>query len=132
MTLVVCLDDHMAMMFMRRRQSQDVLQREHLLKVVGDNTLWVSEYTGKLFEEGQVKIDNDFIKKAKKDDYCFVEAAISEEDTLKYDNLLIYKWNRTYPFDVSFPMSKKWVLEKSEDFAGNSHGVITAEFYKKG
>ena len=102
MTLVVCLDHHGAMLFNKRRQSQDRIQREHLLKVVGNNSLWASEYTAKLFEEGQVKIDNDLIKNAKGEDYYFVESPITEAETLKFDSLLVYKWNRTYPFDTKY------------------------------
>ena len=46
--------------------------------------------------------------------------------------LIVYRWNRTYPFDRRFPSENflPTLLEKT-DFAGHSHEKITEEVYTR-
>ena len=80
MILIACIDDNKGMMFNHRRQSQDRVLRRHILDMVGDSNLWMNEYSVKMFEkdsEGQmqehIQVDEDFLRKAAEDEYCFVE-----------------------------------------------------------
>ena len=48
--------------------------------------------------------------------------------------LILYRWNRRYPSDLTFriPLSEHgWKLETVTEFSGFSHEKITEEVYKK-
>ena len=78
MILIVCVDDNKGMMFNHRRQSQDRVLRRHILDRVGDAKLWMNGYSAKMFEKDESEqvrkcliVDEDFLKKAAKGEYCF-------------------------------------------------------------
>ena len=57
MTLILCVDDRGGLMFNRRRQSQDRLVRQDMLRLCGGRPLAVSPYTARQFEgEDHVKV----------------------------------------------------------------------------
>ena len=135
MTIIVAIDDQNGMMFNNRRQSQDSILRKRILSVSKGHTLWMNEYSAKQFaseNDSSIIVDNDFLKKAKSEDYCFVE----NTDVLPYlervDSIVIYKWNRVYPGDVFFtvPMTE-WTMKSTSNFVGSSHEKITEEMYVK-
>ena len=81
MILIVCVDDDKGMMFNHRRQSQDRVLRRHILDRVGDAKLWMNGYSAKMFEKDESEqvrkcliVDEDFLKKAAKGEYCFAES----------------------------------------------------------
>jgi hypothetical protein len=48
--------------------------------------------------------------------------------------VVIYKWNRRYPFDVKMeklPTELGFKLESVYEFKGNAHDKITREVYKR-
>ena len=49
MIVIVALDDRGGMMFNHRRQSQDKVLRERVLKVTAGKKLWMNHYTEKQF-----------------------------------------------------------------------------------
>ena len=133
MTIIVCVDDNWGMMFNHRRQSQDKVLREHILKEINENTLWMNGYSAKMFgNHPQICVDEDFLNKVAQDDYCFVEDCLVIPYKQKISRVIVYKWNRKYPADQYFDMpltENEWQLILSEDFIGNSHEKITKEVY---
>ena len=97
MTLIVCLDDRNGMSFNGRRQSRDsVLCRD--VEELSCGRLLVNAYSQKLFPGADICPDP--LKAAGTEDFCFVE----DIDVMqKADRLIVYRWNRHYPADVTFP-----------------------------
>ena len=64
-------------------------------------------------------------------DYCFVENVDINELQDNISKIYVYKWNRKYPSDVTFPvaMLDNYQLENVSEFEGNSHDKITEEIY---
>lgn len=135
MKLIVCLDDKQGMLFNRRRQSQDAIQRAHMLGVVGNAVLRMNGYSAKLFGEelpSNVAVNENFLDLATSADYCFVE----NENILPYLNsiteVVVYRWNKTYPSSVTFPLIlTRWTKKATAEFPGSSHDKITMEVYTK-
>lgn len=55
--------------------------RRHILDRVGDAKLWMNGYSAKMFEKDESEqvrkcliVDEDFLKKAAKGEYCFAES----------------------------------------------------------
>ena len=133
MRIAVCVDDQNGMLFNRRRQSQDRLLREDLLREAGDRPLWINAYSARQFGPlpPNVWTAEDFLEQAGPGEFCFVE----DQDILPYqeriEGVLIYRWNRRYPADTRFPLSLEgWKLERREEFPGSSHERITKEVYR--
>ena len=135
MTIIICVDDNWGIMFNHRRQSQDKIVREHILKEIKGNTLRMNSYSAKMFgKHPQICVDEDFMDMAAPDDYCFVEDCSVSPYKQQISQVIVYKWNRNYPADQYFDMSltdNGWRLISSEDFVGNSHEKITKERYIK-
>ena len=133
MKLCACIDKNRGMMFFGKRISQDRIQRAQMLDLIGDNRLWVSNYSAPLFDGADnLTVDDDFFKKADKDDFCFVEDR--EIDISDCSTVILYNWNRNYPADRFFPYDLKksgYRLVSKRDFAGSSHQKITEEIYEK-
>lgn len=131
LTLIVCVDDRMGMMFNRRRQSKDRVQRERLLSLLGGKRLWMSEYSARLFGEG-VCVHDAFWEKAKNGDVLFFEDSVPDLNGVV--RVILYKWNEHYPADQYFPfdlLKEGFVLRRAEDFVGSSHERITEEIYER-
>lgn len=134
MNLIVCLDQRNGMLFGGRRQSMDRLLRQRMLQFVGDGKLWISSYTARQFDTfpNSVIVDDFFLEKAAPGDYCFVEnddilAAVS-----RARKIIIYRWDRIYPSDVTFPeqiFSKRNKISEYK-FQGYSHKEITEEVFE--
>lgn len=131
MKLIVCLDQKDGMSFNRRRQSSDRKLSERLLERVGEARLWMNAYSAKLFENlpENVTVDEDFLKKAGAQDWCFAENVSLLPAAGKIEELTVYRWEKVYPADKKYPFDKG---EKVGEFAfsGNSHECITEEVYK--
>lgn len=119
------------MLFNGRRQSRDRLLCRHILSMVGDNRLVVSPYTAKLFDAGAVAVSGEPEGEAAAGDYCFLEDRNAALYLKKAERLVIYRWNRVYPADVTFPREAlaDWKLLERQDFPGSSHERITQEVY---
>lgn len=133
MKICVCLDKKKGMMFFGKRQSQDAVQREQFLSLVGDNKLWMSTYSAKLFGDlPNVIVDDNYSAKAGLDDYCFIED--QSFDISKCSMVIVYKWNRQYQADKSFTVDLKaegFKKIRTQDFVGSSHDKITEEIYER-
>lgn len=136
MILILCLDDNNGMMFNKRRQSRDQLLRAHILELTADSTLWMNEYSAKLFDKdtSNIKVDSAFLELAQEGEYCFVENVDVTAFEEKAERIILYKWNRDYPDDFRFTLPLEelgWTLTETTDFAGFSHETITEEIYEK-
>lgn len=135
MNIIVCLDDKNGMMFNKRRQSKDSILRKNIYKSLSGKSLWMNEYSYQQFEEDQydpICVDEQFMEKVKKGEYCFVENIKIAGYKDSIEKMIVYKWNRNYPSDFKLDLSLddgEWILESTEEFAGNSHEKITKEEY---
>lgn len=135
MKVIVCLDDRDGMLFHNRRQSRDRKVIEDLLALVGDETLWIQEFSKPLFQnaEKNVMIEEMFLWQAKEGEYCFVECEDITPALERVEELILYRWNRSYPNDVRFTVDlTTWRMVEQTEFAGSSHKRITRERYQRG
>lgn len=133
MILISCVDDRMGMLFGGRRQSQDRVLRERIVQLSSKSKLWMNHYSAKQFTENDashINISDDFISEALRGEFCFVEDLLVSEIEDSVEMIILYKWNRTYPFDLSFDIDlSRWCLAESKEFEGSSHEKITEEVY---
>ena len=132
MKVIVCLDDKNGMLFGNRRQSRDRIVIEDICKMT--DVLSIHTFSEKLFSEVtlQLNVKDDFLKEAKKGEFCFVEnqPLIGYED--KIEEIVVYGWNRVYPSDKQFDISLvNWKVVLEEEFAGYSHEKITKRIYRR-
>lgn len=134
MIIIACLDDHNGILFNNRRQSKDSRLRERMLEVCGEGPLWMNAYSAAQFSEAapNIRVAENFLEKAGPGEYCFVENSDLTGVSNQAEGLVLYRWNRTYPSNVKFPIelfSYKWQLMSKVDFEGSSHERITQEVY---
>lgn len=132
MNLIICLDNSGGYSFAGRRQSSDKIQLQDMLELVGENKLFLTEYSANLFDntpKNVIVCDNPLLV-AEDNDYCFIENTDIIDASI--NKLVIYRWNRAYPSDKSLNPSllegKKMV--QTIDFVGNSHEKITREIFE--
>lgn len=141
MVVYIAIDNNNGMLFNHRRQSQDRIMRQNMLKQCADAKLWISEFSQMLFQPqdgvefpSNIVVDNDFLSKAEPNDHCFVENIDLSPWMDKIDTLVIYKWNRGYPADFYFDFStldNDWRKFSVNHFKGSSHNKITKEVWKR-
>lgn len=141
MIIIVCIDEKKGMLFNRRRQSQDRILREDLLQHCRKSTLYMNDYSHKLFAkmaaespvEGlNIQVSEDFMELAGPGDYCFVENVDITPWLSQVEAVIAYQWNRHYPVDVYFPLDldeDSWELAEEHEFAGSSHEKITKRVF---
>ena len=135
MKIIVCLDDNGGMTFNHRRQSRDRALIDDIIATVGDAELYIDEYSKSLFEgkSANIVVSSDMPNDAGMGKYCFVEnKPISL--FLGVEELVIYRWNRIYPRDLTFDFDLEkngFSLVNSCEFAGYSHEKITKEIFRK-
>lgn len=122
---IVCIDLRNGLSFNGRRTSRDRIVIQDILSYAEDKTIWVLPYSLMLFPEGTVKVWNDQ-SVVEEDDYFFIEL---EMPNLYFSQLIVYRWDKRYPFDEKVDLSKyRFVIQ--EELEGNSHEVITREVYE--
>ena len=132
MKVIVCIDDNNGLMFNNRRQSRDALLVQDIMGHLAGSTLFVSEYSGTLFESYRSVIVNDLLLEiAEEDDFCFIEDKDVSEHWDDVSELIVYRWNRTYPADTYFSFPSGIKLIHTSEFVGISHEKITKEVYFK-
>lgn len=135
MKVIVCVDDNNGMMFNNRRQSRDRVLIEDLLNTTKEGRLYIAPYSKILFQDITALIETEtLLEETGADDYCFVENKTLLPYSDRIDELIIYRWNRTYPADMHLdirPEALSLKLVSTTEFAGSSHEKITKELYKK-
>lgn len=135
MILIACVDDNGGLAFNHRRQSTDRIVRERILELTKDSKLWMNHYSFKQFEEydaGQINVCEEFLDEAASGEYCFIEDVPVDQYATWVERIIVFKWNRNYPHDLELDIDMngpEWHLERTEEFAGNSHEKITMEEY---
>ena len=136
MNVIVCVSDGGGMLFAKRRLSRDAAVISDVEKTVGGGALFVTDYSAKLFENtalGAVRAENP-LSEASAGDYVFLEEKGISDFKEDVESLIIYRWNRKYPFDFSLdinPLQCGFSLVSTVDFKGSSHDKITKEIYEK-
>ena len=136
MTVFVCTDERGGMLFMKRRLSKDRVLTADLVDSVGDGILYISEFSESLFTDSDISVMSVPcpLDSAGEGDYVFIETEMLKNHVDKIKTLVIYNWNRKYPFDFSLdisPLSLGFELAETHEFKGHSHDKITKEIYVK-
>ena len=134
LTAVLCLDDRGGMTFNKRRQSRDRL----LIKDLCDTTegdIYMESYSLPLFAEyeDRARGSADPVADCPEGGVCFIERTNPDTFVNKCRRLIIYRWNRTYPSDLSLDGSATagFTLREEYDFVGSSHEKITKGIYER-
>ena len=136
MILMAAVDDNMGLMFNHRRQSRDRLLRQRILALTGDRTLWMDRYSAALFgaelDGHTVRVAEDFLAQAAPGDFCLLEDRSPRPAEENIEQVVLFRWNRTYPADVHFTLPKNgWSRQREAEFTGSSHEKITEEVFIK-
>ena len=136
MTVILTVEDRGGMLFMKRRLSKDRLPTLDIVNMVGDGILYINEFSEALFFDSDISVLSvpDPLSSAAEQDFVFIENLPLAEHIERVDKLIIYKWNRAYPFDTAIdvtPIECGFTLAESYDFEGYSHKKITREVYTR-
>ena len=134
MKIIVCIDDKFGVLFDGKRQSRDRVLIEDLMDFIGSSRLIISPFSAALFDGLAVEINTSPTAVAGADDFVFCESGGLLSHLEKINEVVIYKWNRTYPRDVLLdllPWERGFKLIDRFDFVGSSHKKITREVYRK-
>lgn len=133
MKLIFCLEKGKGMMFFGKRHSQDSNLRARLMELTAGTIFWMSLYSAKQFSEyDSITADDDYMRKAGVDDYCFVEDKPYSIDGVS--EIVLCHWNRKYPSDKFFDVDLRtegYKKYSTEDIAGSSHEKITIEVWRR-
>jgi len=144
MTVILCAGSRGEILFHNRRVSQDGVVKAELCAVAEERGLYVTPYSARLLAASSgVHISSDPLTEAETDGICFLEDTFPTifQHIPKLDELVIYRWDKTYPLDGTFPVSRfleaakqagaPFSLMKTIEFAGRTHELITKEVYRK-
>lgn len=135
MQVIVCLEDRGGMLFNGRRVSRDKTVIQKVIELSEGKRLWIHPFSTKLFgdelPEG-ICVDENFLKLAEKGEFCFVENQALQEVEERIEDVIVFWWNRKYPFDFKLDLDlDKLGKMTEEEFAGFSHEKITMTKYEK-
>ena len=136
MTVIVCVSDGGGMLFGGRRVSRDRCVLEDIARLCDGGALFVGDISEPLFSESDASVISvtDPLSSADTGDFVFIEDWSLSEYASKIAKLIIYRWNRKYPFDFSLdldPRAAGMTLLESIDLKGKSHEKITREIWRK-
>lgn len=136
MKVIVCLDDKRGMFFNERRQSRDRVLNADVVEMTRGSRLFADPYSKMLFENSDVELvcDADFLELAGKGDFCFVENRTLSKYAERLEQIIIYRWNRSYPGDIFFDLDPEQLgFERVSitEFQGYSHEKITKEIFTR-
>lgn len=137
MILTFCLDSKNGITFNGKRLTQDVVHRERLiaLAIEKNHRLIMNSYSGKLFGYNTgIDDDTELLKLSDSNTICFIENVKNISQFIKKaDTIVLYRWDRAYPFDYKFDFSllDDFELKHSEKFKGKLHSEIIEEIYER-
>ena len=134
-TVALCTDERGGMMFNKRRQSRDRVLISELLGST-DGKIYISKYSRLLFEPHieRVVVCDDPIKECGEGDVCFVEDTPILPYVADISRIIIYNWNRRYPYDRTFEVDLNacgFTKVCETEFAGSSHEKITKGVFER-
>lgn len=131
MKVILCVDDNLGMLFNNRRQSRDRVLTEDVLSLAANDNLYINDFSAELFAGSKAIVDNSFMEK-NPDGYCFIENVDIVPYLSKIETLVIYRWNRTYPYDFKLNTDLAgFSLSETKEFKGSSHEKITRQIYTR-
>lgn len=136
MKIIIALDDNNGMLFNHRRQSSDAAIRDRIRELIKGEKLYLNAYSAEQFKDTDIRlsVDEDFLHKAGKGEYCFVENVQLSGVKEDIEEFIIFRWNRKYPSDfvLGIPLGEYGMAcISTEEFAGNSHEKITMEVWER-
>ncbi len=136
MTVIVCVSDGGGVLFGGRRLSRDREVISDIARTAGDEPVFVSEYSEGLFSNSDVSVIavSDPLSSAGEGDFTFIEDGKIRREIGRVESVIIYRWNRKYPFDVKIdtdPAKEGFSLDESVDIKGHSHEKITREIWRR-
>ena len=135
MIVIVCTEDRGGMLFNNRRVSKDRMVIQKILELSEGKKLWIHPFSEKLFEQEHPEnccVDENFLEKAGEGDICFVENQSLKGMEGQIEKLIVFGWNRAYPFDFKLDLDLEQMEKMAEEeFAGYSHEKITLSQYEK-
>ena len=131
MTVYLCVDEDMGVAFNGRRQSRDSAVISKIWEM-SEGRVTCSAYSARLFEKyGDVDTEAE-LEKTAADAHWFSELDGLAGRENEIDKLVIFRWNRKYPHDVTLGLSlKKLKLTDTFEFRGTSHDNITCEVWTR-
>lgn len=135
MKLILTLDDSNGMLFNHRRQSSDRAVRDKIKGLLKGEVLYLNAYSADQFKDTDIQlfVDESFLYIAGKGNYCFVENMKLADMKKDIEEFFIFRWNRKYPSDFVLDVLPKdcgMICVNTEEFAGNSHEIITMEIWR--
>lgn len=136
MTVFLCIDDNNGMLFNGRRQSRDAAVLQDVFTHMKNAPVIISPFSEKMFSSmnhlEQATISDSFLNDIDTTAGYFVEDVDITPYLSSISELVLYHWNREYPFDMQFTASPKengFSLKNSSEFEGTSHEKITKEVW---
>ena len=134
MTVFVCVSDGGGMTFAGRRVSRDARVIDDITALSSEGGLFISQYSSKLFPKGtpNITIVKSPLDSAEHGEFVFAENFPLAPYADKISRLIIYHWNRRYPFDTRLDLSPRELgmkLFETDEFQGKSHDRITREIW---
>lgn len=130
MNVIICVDNCNGVAFNHRRQSRDKVLCQKLIERY--KKIKVAPYSEPLFVQGGICVVDDPLESTGAGEYCFIEKQTLAGYEDRIDELILCKWNRDYPSDISLEIDLSgWRMISTEEFAGSSHEKITLEVWKK-
>ena len=132
MKIIICIDDTFGLAFNKRRQSRDSAVVADILSLATGSHLLMTAYSAKLFGDAAVTVVDDPMTAAESDDFCFLEVKDPTPYAEFIDSLIVYRWHRKYPHDLSLGLDLgEYRLVSRLELTGTSHEKITREIYEK-
>lgn len=130
MKLIVCVENSGGMLFNNRRLSRDSMVTEDILNCYGDK-LFFTDFSSSLFKVAKKAVASP--DTVPREGYFFIENILPSSLLAMTDGIIIYRWNRDYPHDLSFDIDLSQFNETkpSAEFPGTSHEKITKEEYSR-
>lgn len=134
MKAIVCVDNTLGIQFNKRRVSQDVHQRNDLFQLLNDELLYMSAYSGKLYDvphRNNIRISNTYYEECA-DHYCLFEDDKINDYKQNIQLLILYCWNKDYPSDIKLSLNfSEFKIKQQYEFIGSSHDTITRIIYER-
>ena len=134
MKLVVCLDENNGIRFFCKREGQDELQRKNLFELIGNAKLFLTKYSYDLYKDFEFNFEIiDENTEIVEDSVFLYEGEFLERFLPYVDEIIVYFWNRDYPFDETFEefLNDDWKAREIFEFKGKSHEKITRKIFVK-
>ena len=134
MKVIVCVEDRGGMLFNGRRLSRDRLVTLDMLVEACRERRTIEPFSAKLFRGNMTSVhpvENLWEEEGCRGT-CLVETSSLKGKEDQIDTLVIYRWNKCYPFDMALRIDlDRYQLEETCEFPGYSHEKITKETYRR-